>query len=538
MDVRPGRIGQTNRGPVSVGAKQSSAPLTFPAPTGGLVTNADIAEQQPGNATILENWWPTLTGARIRGGCAKRGLAADGGSIVSMFRYLYAGTERLFAATSTAIYDMSSPATPPATTTAVVSSLTSGDWSTFQHTNAGQSYLVCFNGTDQRRLFDGTTWSTTPAITFTDSTTMANLSFGWVFKNRQFLIKAGSLDAYYLTTLNAVGGAAAVFPLAGVMRKGGSLLLGFSWSVESGNGPNEYCVFVTTEGEVAVYSGSDPSSATDFGLIGIYNIGKPLGKNAFIRSGGDTLIATQDGLIPLSQVFNRDRQQVALVALSRPIENLWKAAAVAQPSGWTITLWPEQNVVFVAFPSTVVMPDVTFVFSSLTGKWSITKNWRATCYSPFQGSLFFGAPAGYIYRGDFTGTDDGLSFSATYLSSFSAVGGYGQRKNATHGVMNLRASTKPNARLFARADLDLDVPMSPETSINTSGASVWDVGQWDQAQWDGGGLSTYNFRYRQNVRARGDYLALGCVVSSAGAVKLAVELDLGVLQVQTGEASA
>lgn len=538
MLVRPSRLQQTNRGTTQVGTNQSSAPLTFPAPTGGLVTNADIAGQQSGNATILENWWPTLTGARIRGGSVKRGLAADGGPIVSMFRYLYAGTERLFAATGTRIYDMSSPAAPPTTTAASVSSLTSGDWSTFQQTNSGQSYLVCFNGTDPRQLYNGTTWSTTPAITFTDSTTMANLSFGWVFKNRQFFVKGGSLDAYYLTTLNAVGGATAVFPLGGVMRKGGSLLFGFSWSVESGAGPNEYCVFVSTEGEVAVYSGSNPADANDFALVGVYNIGKPLGKNAFIKSGGDALIATMDGLIPLSQVFNRDRQQVSLVALSRPIEDLWKAAAIAQPSGWTITLWPEQNIVFVAFPSSLVMPDVTFVFSALTGKWSTTKNWLANCYSPFQGSLFFGSIGGYVYRGDFTGMDDGLSFTATYLSSFSPVGGYGQRKTATMGVMNLKASEKPTVRLFARADLDLDPPVPPNVSLNTTGLSIWDTGLWDQAKWDGGGITMYNFRYRQNVRAAGDYLALGCVVTSAGDVKLNAELDLGLLQVATGESSS
>jgi hypothetical protein len=517
-----------------VGAQQTSAPVTFPAPTLGLVTNTDIASQAPGAATVLENWFPTLTGARIRGGSSKWGLAADGGGIKSAFRYLYGSVEKLFMATGIAIYDMSAPATPPTSTVASVTGLTSGEWCTFQHTNAGISYLVCLNGTDSRRLYDGSSWTTTPAITFSDSTTTANLNYGWVFKNREFFLKNGSLDAYYLTTLFGVGGASAVFPLGGVMKKGGALLTGFSWSLESGNGPNEYCVFISTEGEVAVYSGSDPGNASDFALVGVYQIGKPLGKNAWIKSGGDVLIATVDGLTPLSQAFQRDRQQLTLVSASKPIEDLWRAVAAATGAGWTLTLWPEQNLVFVCFPANPVAPDMTFVFNALTGKWSVISNWLATCYAPHQKNLFFGSNGGLVWHGDYTGADDGLAFQASYLSSFVPVGGFGQGKVASRAKMFLKASEKPAVLLFARADMDKTIPAFGAVSQNLTGASVWDVGQWDVAVWDGAGISKNTYQTRQNVRAEGEMIAIGCVVVSGGSVKLEVELDLGTLQISSG----
>ncbi|MGE7367906.1 hypothetical protein ACQKKX_02395 [Neorhizobium sp. NPDC001467] len=324
-------------------------------------------------------------------------------------------------ATKTAIYDMSAPATPPVTTPAVVGGLTSGEWSTFQHTNAGTSYMICFNGSDPRWIYNGSTWGTAPAITFSDTTTMANLNFGWVFKNREFFLKNGSMDAYFLNNLYTIGGAASVFPLGGVMKEGGALLSGFSWSLESGDGPNEYCVFLSTEGEVAVYSGSDPASTTDtgFALVGVYKIAKPLGKNAWIKSGGDVLIATVDGLIPLSQAFQRDRQQLTLVSASKAIDDLWRAAAGATGSGWTLTLWPEQNLVFVCFPDNPAVPDTTFVFNTQTGKWSTITNWQATCYAPHQKSLFFGSFDGISWHGDYTGSDDGMPFQAGYISHFN-----------------------------------------------------------------------------------------------------------------------
>ncbi|WP_376742557.1 hypothetical protein [Ensifer canadensis] len=536
MAVRPGRVGQSNRGSVSVGAKVTSQPVTFPAPKGGLVTTADMASQQPGSASVLRNFLPTLIGCRIRGGSVKEGLAADGLDLVSAFKYKYGSTEKLFMATASAIYNMTSPAAPPTTTAADVTGLSGGDWCTFQHTNAGVSNLVCLNGANDRRLYNGTSWTTSPAITFADATTMPQLNYGWLFKNRQFFLKNGTLDAYYLS-VNAMGGAAVVFPLGGVMKKGGSLMTGFSWSLESGDGLSDMCVFVSTEGEVAVYAGDDPASASTFALKGVYQIGKPLGKNAWIRAGGDILVATSDGLTPISQVFQRDRQALSLVSVSRPIEDDWKKAANATGGGWTLTQWPEQNLVFVTFPENTVVTDTTFVLNVLNGRWSTVSNWRALCYGTLQGGLFFGSIDGYCWQGDIGGTDDGMTFAATYLSQFSPAGQFGQRATATLAHMYFRAKTKPNVLLFARADNDKTTPSFSSVTVGDSTASEWDIGLWDVAVWDG--VSDQGrFDFRQNVRASGDMLALGCVIISGGDVKLSTEIDLGTMQVSIGEASA
>lgn len=536
MTVRPARVGQSNRGSVSVGRAQTSQPITYPAPKGGLVTTMDIASQQPGTATVLRNFFPTLIGSRIRGGSIKEGLAASGDDLVSAFKYKYGNSEKLFMATSTAIYNMTSPAAPPTTTAADVSGLSGGNWCAFQHTNAGVSNLVCLNGADDRRLYNGTSWTTAPAITFTDGTTMPQLNYGWLFKNREFFLKNGTLDAYYLP-VNAVGGAAVVFPLGGVMKKGGSLITGFSWSLESGDGLSDMCVFVSTEGEVAVYAGDDPSSASTFGLKGVYQIGKPLGKNAWIRAGGDILIATSDGLTPISQVFQRDRQALTLVSVSRPIEDDWRKAANATGGGWTLTQWPEQNLVFVTFPANTVVTDTTFVLNVLNGRWSTVSNWRALCYATLQGGLFFGSINGYCWQGDITGSDDGMTFGATYLSQFSPAGSFGQRANGTLAHMYFRAKTKPEVLLFAKADYDKTTPSFSTVTEGDASSSEWDIGLWDVALWDGVSDQTRH-KYRQNVRASGDMLAVGCVIISGGGFKLDVEVDLATLQVSVGEASA
>lgn len=536
MMVRPGRVPQTNRGKTSVGAKTTGTPITFPAPKGGLVTNYDISEEQAGAASVLRNFLPTLKGARIRGGSVKKALLTGLGDVKSAFNYRYGSIEKMFMATNTGIFEVTSPAAPPALTAASLGGQTSGNWTVVQHTSQGASMMVAVNGSDPRQLYNGTTWATTPALTFSDSTTTSQLNYVFLFKNREFFLKNASMDAYY-APLNSFGGACAILPLGGVMKKGGSLITGFSWSIESGDGLNDMCCFISSEGEVAVYQGDDPGSANSWALKGVYQIGKPLGKNAWIRAGADILIATTDGFLPMSQVFQRDRQSLSLVSVSRPIEDEWRNAAAATGTGWTITQWTERNLVFITFPKNVVLQDTTFVLNVLTGRWSVISNWNASCFATLQGSLFFGSIGGNVWQGDTTGTDDGATFVAAYLSQFLAGGNVGQRKTAAMARMLFRGKAKPHVLLFSRADMNTSIPAFSEVSIGNQFSSEWDVGLWDQAVWDG--VSTrQDYWYRQNVRASGDLLALGCVIVSGGPYALDAEIDIGALQVEVGEASA
>ncbi len=537
MKLRPGRVAQSNRGPIRAVPPQQSTPMTFPAPAKGLYTTTSLSDELPGAASILINWFPTLTGARVRGGSQKKALIASGEDFVTAFTFKYGGAEKLFMATASAIYDMTSPAAPPAITAPVLTGMTSGEWSAFQHSNASGSYLVITNGVNPRRVFNGTSWST-PAVTFPagDTTTTAQLSQGWLFKKREFFVKAGTMDAYYLP-LEAISGEAKVFPLGSTFKNGGSLLMGFNWSIESGNGVNEFCVFVTTEGEVAIYQGSDPDTAGQFTLQGVYQVGKPLGKNGFIKVGGDVLIATVPGLIPMSQVLQRGAEALSSLSKSRPIDDDWTEAANSVASGWSLTYWPEQKLIFVSFPDNIVTPDTTFVLNAVTGAWSIIKNWKATCFASIQGSIFFGSLNGLVWQGDTTGTDDGRPFNAVYLSQFLSGGALGQRKEATIGQMHIKAAEKPKLRLFARVDGDLRIPGYSEVTVIEEGASEWDVGLWDVAKWDAA-QSLFPFEYRQNVRASGDTLALGCVVVSGGQFALKVKLDFGTMQTTLGEQSA
>lgn len=533
ISVRPARFPQSNRGSVAVGAQKLAAPITYPAPSQGLHTSVSMGSSVTGSASVLTNFLPTVTGSRIRGGSMKTAKGADGTALRWAGKYKQGNTEAIFMASETAIYNMTAPATLPSTQSAAVSGMTSSDWASFQHTTADGAFLIMVNGEDPRQLFNGSTWSTTPAITFPDTTTSDQLGYGFTFNNREFYTKNGSLDVYYLAT-SAVGGAATVFPLGGVVKKGGSILTGFSWAIESGDGLADYCVFVTTEGEVVIYAGSDPSSSTNFALKGVYQVGRPLGKNAWLRQGGDILLCTVDGLIRLSGVFQRDQLQLSIEAISRPIDTEWKGAALLTGTGWTITPWVEQSVAFVTFPDNTYLPDTTFVLNLVTGKWGLITGWSALCYTTRVGNLYFGSDEGFMWQGDTGGNDDSQPFTATYLSSFESGGDYGLTKRASSARLYIKCQTPPSVKLFARSDFNTDTPAYDIITYGEVSETLWDVSLWDVDVWDGS-QKVQRFSFKQNVRASGKTLAVGCVVVSGGDTKIDMELDLALLQVEVGD---
>src|SRR3546814_3635141 len=84
----------------------------------------------------------------------------------------------------------------------------------------------------------------------------------------------------------------------------------------SDSGLSEQNIFVSTEGEVAVYQGSDPGEAATWSKVGVYRIGKPLGARAHFRGGGDIAIATSVGLVPLSKAISLDVTSLNVATVS------------------------------------------------------------------------------------------------------------------------------------------------------------------------------------------------------------------------------
>lgn len=488
IGAQKARAASTGRKPQNTNKEPASQAVSLKAPVRGWVEGQSLDVQD-----VMwhgENVFPTLRGVRVRGGGYK--VAQAGAAVTSLFRYEAGSVSEIFAATASAIYDISA-FDPDTTPTASVSSQTGGLYSTVQIGTTGGEFLYAVNGADEAQLYDGSSWTqidgaSTPAIT---GVTTSDLSHVWLHKNRLWFVEGGTQVAWYLP-VDSVGGAAADFSLAGVFQLGGALLFGATWSQDSGSGMDDRQVFVSDQGEVAVYQGTDPSNASAWSLVGVYRMGKPLGKNAHVKAGGDLLVATDLGLVALSAVVSKDPAALEMTAVSDPIRESWQyqATRYSEASPWNLTKWSAEGMLFVGMPEG---RGQTFVANLNSGAWAQYTGWDPQCSVVFNDVLYYGSEDGNIYQAERGGTDNGTAYTAKLAYAPQDFGNGATFKTVGALQAIFAASSTFNPQLSASSDYSVSFPSPPAAATDVGvEASTWDSGEWDSAIWDGDSPSFVN----------------------------------------------
>lgn len=482
-------------------ARSQSRPKSLPAPTLGWVSAQNQAAAKPGTALVLENWFPTQTGIRLIGGSRKQARVHATDPCRSGFAYVGGTSEKLFAANATAIYDVTSPVDANVVPSAAVSGQTDGYYTAVNYATVGGHYLYACNDADRPQLFDGTTWTqitgvSVPAIT---GVTTTNLSHVSVYRNRLAFVERGTMNVWFLP-VDSIGGAAIQVSLAGVFKLGGSVLLTASWSMDSGDGLDDKFVVISTEGEFAVYQGSDPSSSTGWSIVGVYEMSAPLGKNTTMRAGGDLIIATEAGMIPISQAVAKDPAALSLAAISRNIQPDWVADARERRSlPWEVMKWPSRGMAVVSCPVTgddTTTPPWCYIVNLETGAWCKRTGWNTRCLMLFNDFVYFGSNDGAIYQADITGQDNGATYYAKAVLAWDHLGSVGYEKTVLAARAQFVTENSFIPQLSISVDYSISLPSPPNVSGDVDSPGVWDVGVWDVAKWDtAGNPQPYNTRW-------------------------------------------
>lgn len=513
------------RTPARARAQTAARVKSFPAPTSGWIANQNLAApdvRSPDGSTLrgaamLTNWFPTATGVRMRGGTELYATIGDGTTdVTALFSYVAGANEKIFASTATDIYDVTTVASATISPTAVVAAQTGGNWVSCQFATSGGVFLRLVNGVNTPQVYDGTTWGTTPAIT--GPTTVSKLSYVWSFGTRLFFIEKETLDAWYLA-VDAIGGAATKFPMGGVFQKGGSLLFGATWSLDDRGGLSASCIFATTEGEIAVYQGLDPAS---WALVGVYQIGKPLGAKAWFRAGGDVVVLTDIGAIPLSQAISRDMAAIAPAAISYPIANEWNAAVADRPGSWNCEIWPTQQMALLAIPTGSGDEAQMFVANAQTGAWCLYTGWQATCIKAFGDRLFFGSINGKVIEAEVTGADMGVPYTSSCVPLFNDLKTPASLKTVGLARAVLLAPAAVNEKLSIQSDYAISLPTAPD-DVATAATNLWGSGVWGTSIWGGGRARSFFQKWR-SVYGSGCAIAPAIQITSGTLASPDVEL--------------
>jgi len=469
--------------------RQKSQTFQFPAAVRGWITNESLAFPQPGGAFVLDNWFPTQTGVRLRGGCERHATLVVDDPVQSLFAYR-AGVVRMFASDEANVYDITAPVDPNVAPAADITGQTSGYYSSIPFTTAGGDFLYILNGTDDPQLYDGATWTaingaSTPAIT---NVTSADLIQGTSYRNRIFFVEKQSLNIWY-PVVGSLGGALDNITLSGTFKKGGTILFCATWSIDAGDGADDRFVVVSTAGEAAVFEGANPSGTTeaDWNLVGVYSLSRGLGKNAYLQIGGDLLILTEEGITPFTAVVQKDPAALSMSAVSMSIETAWKRAVADRRNlPWEVVKWPEKNMAIINVPrASDDQLAICFVVNLETGAWSQYTGWDTRTLLVFDERAFFGANDGRVRECETGGNDDGQAYVCTYVGLFEHLGQPGMHKVVQQARPNFIASEPFSPQVSVSTNYTLQLP-APPNSIPNYSLDVWDQGLWDVSLWDNG----------------------------------------------------
>lgn len=519
------------RVPTAKQRPRKSQVISFPAPTGGLVSNRNLAiarsPDQPPGAAVLDDFFPTATGVIIRRGSVRKASIVTDDPVLSIFSYVSGGAQELFAAVSTGIRDITTVATPDVFAGPdVLTGQTSGNWNVIQFATAGGEFLIGVNGTDDAFLYDGATFAAT-TITFPvthPTLTTADLSYVWVYKQRIWFLQKDSLNAWYLD-VDQIGGELTLWPMGGVFVRGGTLTWGQGWSLDSGGsgGLSEQCVFVTTEGEVAAYQGLSPEPDQGWEKVSSYRIGRPMGDKAFMRAGGDIVIATTVGFVSLAAASQMDYAALGQNAVSYPIEDDW--AQAVQERGqvdWRCEVWPDQQMAIISPPALVSGVPLVFVVNVNTGKWCRFNNWDVRSLGLFQGAMYFGARDGTVKQAGVTGTDEGAPYFGRVLPLFEDMGAAANLKIAKTARAVIRSAFTVVPQLSGHSNFVATFPPPPSIGLPEAG-SEWGVGLWGEATW-GAGRSEIVTADWVPVGAYGHDISIGVQINSGAVTPVDAEL--------------
>jgi hypothetical protein len=473
--------------------KQVSRTATVPAPIGGLNARDSAAAMPVTDAIVMRNFFPLPYAVALRQGWIEHVTGLDTGINPTLATYNpQVGSSTLYAFTGSNIYHLvsSGPAPPP-----LVTGLSNDYWQTAMFVNAGGTYLYAVNGEDSPRVLAGGSSTTvieqTPPTGFNigspdppeapvDPTKFIHVE---VHQRRLWFVERDSMNAWFLPP-NQIGGSASLFPVGQLFKRGGFLMAIYTWTVDSGQGMDDKLVFISSRGEIAIYAGTDPEDATKWSLEGVIHIGAPVGRRCGCKYGGDLLLLTTSGVLPLSVALLSTRVNNA-DNLTDKIQQTISAQVTTygQLVGWEMLLFPDENQLWLVVP--VPTAHEVYAMNTITGSWTLYSNMEISSSTLLNDRPYFITEDGRVCRawqGYFDnvplGSLVGDRIEAEVVTAYNYFGLLGQSKRWTMVRAIFQSGTVPAGALSIVTDYAIVGPLDVIVPATPAGDSLWDVATW------------------------------------------------------------
>lgn len=483
-----------------------------PAPIGGLNARDTLANMPATDAVELINWIPDGYGVRARKGYREwaTNLGAAVRSVFSYFgpsstyptgAYLSAPTQmpgNLFAATDDDIFDVTSSTDAPVSSKSLSGASMAGWISHTMLSNTAGSFLLCASEADGYFYYDGSTW-TTPTmgggagqINGVNPNTFVHVS---LWKRRAWFIQKDTAKAWYLP-VDQITGAATAFDFGPQFKKGGHLAFLANWTIDAGEGIDDFLVAVSNNGEVAVYKGTDPASSATFSIVGTWQIGQiPIGRRGYCQYGGDLVLIGADGVYPISFVTRGGAGMLQATGQEYSSQIRARLGPILKTSftsrGWDMLLHPTERLLIVNFPDVRGYRNSQFALATTSNKWCQLQDIPSVCYGSTGGYSFAGTADGRVLLlfsdllddVKYDDADSGFPIYGVVLPAYSSFNAPGQNKIFTMVQPHFLSVARPSILASILVDYApfsiQSYPTPPQVEF-----ARFDNARWDQSRWN------------------------------------------------------
>ena len=478
-------------------ARPSVQPQSIPASVGGVNALTSFMGMAVEDAMYLFNIVPSEYGLRLRKGYREWATGCPS-EVRSIIPYdAQTGNEqddKLFAVCAEGIYDVTLFGTDaPVQEVAFADATGLAGYGVHAHftTDSAENLILFADEVNGLHYYNGDTqtWFR-PTITFPDATTIDDIAFITTHKQRVWLVKQGAADAYYLP-IDAIQGNAQKFNFGSKFQHGGALRGLWSWTVDGGDGVDDFLVALSGAGDVLVYYGPDPSQP-EWSLRGSYYIGETVNsRKVAVEHAAELYLLSTYGVTSIRSLLSGVDESDVKVGPSAKISRFLRSDTQNRQyePQWQLTTHPQDG-----FMQIVCPPNGTkyrhYVQNLLTSGWGWWTEVPITCAQTWRLEYYIGGPNGivYIYDGGFDGAkldgDIGKPIDFGGLTSFQPYGQHGQYMQAsfirtigvTQGIVGINTD--------AVYDYDIEALVTSPPPLDPSGRSIWDIALWDFDFWD------------------------------------------------------
>ena len=442
-------------------------------PLKGLSRFAQLSESDPMLASILTNWIVEEDRISIRPGRKTLVMFTPAAPISALVPY-YGSPSTLAVAFGNKLYNFDG--------TLLASGFSSDDWHWTSFTNLSDiDFTILVNGVDGVRSWDGTV-VVSEAVTAPSGETWilpAKFDKTLAHMNRLWFADSVNLAVYYLP-LQQKTGEVAFLPLNAIFKRGGSIVAIATWTMDGGMGTDDKLVIFTSNGEAAIYGGTDPD--VDFSLVGVFFFDAPMSKHSIVKYGGDLYVLIGTGLVPMSKLLQAETEQLG--KSDQNVFSEFKDLTRLQRTvfGWSAILDHHHNLVICNLPQGGGK-YVQMVRRMPAQVWVKLTDIPARCWGWINDELYIGTDDGKLcHVSKEYLSDDGAPINADVRWAWSSFKSLGVKH---FKMVRLYAITDGVPRPYVDVEVDYQntTPLNRPEATEGDPDAIWDFATWDVNYW-------------------------------------------------------